>query len=472
MRALKCLLPRQVVASPVKTSNCNNTKCLMCMALMYGNGQLFKWSTYGHNIKLDQVLQASNISWNAVAFKRRNTVIYNSIKFTGHCTIPLCYEQPMSQPLCVCKSCHRNTTANFIQCLVCSHTVPGKGIDPGALVGSRSVNHQPPDHSVGDQMIEHSHTGDREINMANNLCALQKHTQDNCVVGTLAVPMNKALSPTPSNGESECEQTEISQTIPCSDEGSDIGECNDDQELVEDQEEINKCQDTTGDPLPSVVQFDSLENVVFNCAPGENNIPKYILLDEQFEELAFPDLFPYGSIRYNSRHMEYHLPIRKYFQQWLLNANDHFAKNIEYIFCVRYISDIQQIQSDANLAICLSRGRTLNGEKITVGLLHDPGVLQQLICMEQVYKFLKNVRGSPAYWQSELYDVLAILRSLGIPTFFLTLSPVDVHWPEMIQAIAAQYDIKIPTEAVNNMSVADKSWFLHQNPVKSPWVND
>ena len=64
---------------------------------------------------------------------------------------------------------------------------------------------------------------------------------------------------------------------------------------MEDQAEINRTQETTGNPLPAVVQFDNLENVVFNCALGENNIPKYILLDEQFEELAFPDLFPYGS---------------------------------------------------------------------------------------------------------------------------------------------------------------------------------
>ena len=86
-------------------------------------------------------------------------------------------------------------------------------------------------------------------------------------------------------------------------------------ELLEDQEEINRRQDTTGDPLPSVVQIDNLENVVFNCAPGENNIPKYILLDEQFEELAFPDLFPYGYGAYHSRKSECRLPIRKYFQQ-------------------------------------------------------------------------------------------------------------------------------------------------------------
>ena len=131
--------------------------------------------------------------------------------------------------------------------------------------------------------------------------------------------------------------------------------------------------------MPSVVQIDNLENVVFNCAPGENNIPKYILLDEQFEELAFPDLFPYGYGAYHSRKSECHLPIRKYFQQRLLNVDGRFAKNMEYIFCAQYISEIQQIQSDANLAICLSRGCTLNGKMVTVCLLRDPNALQQLI---------------------------------------------------------------------------------------------
>ena len=236
-------------------------------------------------------------------------------------------------------------------------------------------------------------------------------------------------------------------------------------ELVEDQAEINRRQETTGDPLPAVVQFDNLENVVFNCAPGENNIPKYILLDEQFEELAFPDLFPYGSGGYYSKERQCRLPIRKYFQQQLLNVDGRFAKNIEYIFCAQYISDIQQIQSDANLAIRLSRGHTLNGQNITAGLLRDTESLQQLIRTEQAYKFLKNIHGSPAYWQSELYDVLAMLRSLGIPTFFLTLSAADLHWPEMIQAIGAECGMDIPTDVVRKMTVTDKSWFLRQNPL-------
>ena len=70
----------------------------------------------------------------------------------------------------------------------------------------------------------------------------------------------------------------------------------------------------------------------------------------------------------------------------------NLQKNIEYLFCAQYICDLKQIQSDANLAIRLSRGRTLGGETIIAGLLCNPVALQQLVRNEQAYKFLKNER--------------------------------------------------------------------------------
>ena len=132
-------------------------------------------------------------------------------------------------------------------------------------------------------------------------------------------------------------------------------ECDDaDTELLEEQVAVNHRQELTGDPLPSVVQFGNLENQMYQCAPGENNIPKYILLDNDFEVLSFPDLFPYGSGGNHSAHRKVKLPIRKYFQQHLLNVDGRFAQNIEYLFCAQYIADIRQIESDATLAIMLS----------------------------------------------------------------------------------------------------------------------
>ena len=133
---------------------------------------------------------------------------------------------------------------------------------------------------------------------------------------------------------------------------------------------------------------------------------------------------------------------------------------MEYLFCAQYISDIKQIQGDTYLAIHLSHGRTLDGHKITAGMLQNPTALQQLVQTEQAYKFLKNIRGSPAYWQHELYDVLAMLHSLGIPTWFLTLSAADLHWPEMIQAVALQLGRRLSRDDVLKMSIAQRSTYL------------
>ena len=43
-----------------------------------------------------------------------------------------------------------------------------------------------------------------------------------------------------------------------------------DSEEAEEQIAINHRQELTGDPLPGVVQFENLENQIYQCAPGEN----------------------------------------------------------------------------------------------------------------------------------------------------------------------------------------------------------
>ena len=93
-------------------------------------------------------------------------------------------------------------------------------------------------------------------------------------------------------------------------------------------------------------------------------------------------------------------------------------------------------------------------------MLQNPTALQQLVQTEQAYKFLKNVRGSPAYWQHELNDVLTMLHSLGIPTWFLTLSAADLHWPEMIQAVALQLGRRLSMDDVLKMSIEQRSTYL------------
>ena len=114
---------------------------------------------------------------------------------------------------------------------------------------------------------------------------------------------------------------------------------------------------------------------------------------------------------------------------------------------------------------CYLEEEHLGGHKITAGHLQNTAVVEQLVRNEQAYKFLKNARGSPACWQDQLYDVLAMLSTLGIPTWFLTLCVADLCWPEMIQAVAVQFGRKSSQKALLKMSIADRSRHLCQNPI-------
>ena len=215
-----------------------------------------------------------------------------------------------------------------------------------------------PDDQLHDTIIEHSTSN---TSMMNELEVL-KRTKSNISMTTKNV-----------TGISEVQSTSNILS------NEDISNEPEDTELVEDQAAINQKQNLIGDALPSVVQFDNMENYIFQCAPGENNIPKYVLLDNDLEVLAFPDLFPYGSCGYNSTERTVKLPICKYFQQWLLNVDVRFAKNIEYLVCAQHITDLRHIQNEANLAVRLSTGRTLGGSKVTGGLLYNPQSVQQMV---------------------------------------------------------------------------------------------
>ena len=254
----------------------------------------------------------------------------------------------------------------------------------GAIMWLKQNNHHYKDLSVNEHWSDDvSDDGVLQIFIEEHN-QKQKDLENTCTQNN---SKNKSISNTNQETEHEDETpNEIDNH-----QNNDSYDISIDQELAEDQAAIDRKQNMIGDALPSVVEIDNMENTIFQCAPGENNIPKYVLLDEDFEVLAFPDLFPYGSGGYYSEDRNVKLQIRKYFQQHLLNVDICFAQNIEYLFCAQHIVDLKHIQSEANLAIRLSQGRTLQGNKVTAGLLRNPECVTELVRSQQAYKFLRNI---------------------------------------------------------------------------------
>ena len=64
-----------------------------------------------------------------------------------------------------------------------------------------------------------------------------------------------------------------------------------------------------------------------------------------------------------------------------------------------------------------------------------------------------------------MYEVVAMVKQLGIPTWFMTLSCADLRWPELFQIIARTNGKNITTEEVEALSYDEKCRLLNLNPV-------
>ena len=237
----------------------------------------------------------------------------------------------------------------------------------------------------------------------------------------------------------------------------------DERQYQEDVKESERKADITIGSSVTCIQFENPDEVAFSIAPGQNAIPKFILMDECFEALAFPNLLPYGKFGFDVLEpRERELNLRRYVNQRLLNKDARFSQSMEYIFAFQYATELKQLRSDMSMAL---KRQCSDGKRITVGDMRNFQKVNQMIWKDIAYKFMKNVRGTPAYWQVQLYDTLAMLRTFGTPTWFLTLSPAEFMWPEFMLAVGKKIGKNWSEEEVLSMDWLTKAEYFRLNPV-------
>ena len=192
-------------------------------------------------------------------------------------------------------------------------------------------------------------------------------------------------------------------------------------------------------------------------APAEGERPLNIMIDLTFEAMSNPDKFPYGTGSDRPRKLTY----RKYFNQRLLDVDGRFARDFDYLFVAQYVVEAKQVLDDGNIFAM----RQKPCRQFTAAQTKDQTILGQYVRKDKAYSFMKNIRGSPPYYQRTFYDLLAMIRQLGTPTWFFTLSAADLKWPDMIQTIAKQYGVYYTDDDVASLSFDDKSNWLKRNPV-------
>ena len=204
----------------------------------------------------------------------------------------------------------------------------------------------------------------------------------------------------------------------------------------------------------------SLGNEVYNIAPGENRHPVSLMMDTKCEELAFPVLFPKGQYGYTHERKIKLTPV-KYFNARLLHYSGRFATNPEYLFFAQFITEQKKVSDSINIALKKIHGQPMTASEIK----SDVNKLKGLICQDQAYLFLRQIPGTPPYWQKFMYEVVAMVKQLGIPTWFMTLSCADLRWPGLFQIIARTQGKNMTDEQIEALSYNERCSMLNLNPV-------
>ena len=142
---------------------------------------------------------------------------------------------------------------------------------------------------------------------------------------------------------------------------------------------------------------------IFNIAPGEGKHPVSLMTDKLCEELSFPVLFPKGRFGYTTERDIKLSPI-KYFNARLLHYSGKFATNPEYLFFAQFIMEQKKISDSINVALKKLHGQSVKASQVK----SNSQDFQNLLLQDQAYLFLRQIPGSPPYWQKFMYEVVAL----------------------------------------------------------------
>ena len=78
---------------------------------------------------------------------------------------------------------------------------------------------------------------------------------------------------------------------------------------------------------------------------------------------------------------------------------------------------------------------------------------------------MNTVKGTPAYWHRLLFEVLAMVKQLGLPIFFLTLSCADLRCNELVSIISKLNGLNLSEEDIDALSYFYRCKILYSNPV-------
>ena len=118
-------------------------------------------------------------------------------------------------------------------------------------------------------------------------------------------------------------------------------------------------------------------------------------------------------------------------------------------------------KSQIALRKCKGNNRTL-----TAGQLKQQGTLERLVHLDEGYKFLRALRGSPPYFEKAKKDIFAMIRQLGPATLFCSFSSAETQWIHLLRILGKLVDDKDYSDnELENLNWEEKCRLIQSDPV-------
>ena len=105
--------------------------------------------------------------------------------------------------------------------------------------------------------------------------------------------------------------------------------------------------------------------------------------------------------------------------------------------------------------------------QLTVGMLsrNFKESVKSFVAKDEAYNFMNTIKGTPAYWKRFLFEVLAMVKQLGLPTVFMTLSCADLRWNELVSIMSKLNGLNLSEDDIKNLDYFKRCEILNNNPV-------
>ncbi|XP_061184994.1 uncharacterized protein LOC133193010 [Saccostrea echinata] len=203
-------------------------------------------------------------------------------------------------------------------------------------------------------------------------------------------------------------------------------------------------------------------NQVYTFAPGEGQRPLSLYQDPSAEYLSFPSIFcGKGRLQDDERQVRVsYADIAK----WELRSVDRrAAQSVPNLFFKLKKIQMKQVTDKCNLALrkCKTKGKSM-----TANEMKNPENVNNLVRHNEGFFVFRQLRNSPAYLETRKKDVFAMIRQLGLPTWFMSLSAADTRWNDLIRALGVLNDRKEYTdEQIESMTWFEKSKLVQKDPI-------